>query len=359
MEPELLSYLSNAAIQLEKRRKGLTFLNTFYRFLVKPIAYLVGAATVVLFGIGIFLPPFLIWAFVGLVGYFLLKSVPDPATVYLHHIKDKILPEIFEHLDSNYTYDPYGLNSDVLKESGIFNKSFFKNHSYIHGEDLVSGMIDQVAVHFNEIKFYRKDINFVKTFFSFLATIVLIPIAIIAQIISQFSGGGADSSDIDIPFFEVIRDEVRFYKGLFMFADFHKEFEGEVVLMPKKLAAKSDQFSSHLINAPKNEIQIEDVELQKMYRIISTNSQLAYYVLSPSLLKALLEIITIEKIAPILVFKHGKMYMTFPWDKDYFSVDLKDKVNGAEYFTRYINEIKSFEQIIKHFSLDKRIWSKS
>ncbi len=246
----------------------------------------------------------------------------------------------------------------MLKESGIFNKWFFKNHSYIHGEDLVSGLVGQVAVHFNEIKFYRQDINFVKTFFSFLATILLIPIATIGQIISQISGGDS-SSDIDIPFFEVIREEVRFYKGLFMFADFNKEFEGEVVLMPKKLAAKSDQFSSHLIHAPKNEIQIEDVELQKMYRIISTNSQLAYYVLSPSLLKALLDIITIEKIAPILVFKQGKMYMTFPWDKDYFSVSLKDKVNGAEYFTRYINEIKSFEQIIKHFALDQRIWSKS
>ncbi len=361
IDNETRLFLRETAIKLEKERNKLKSLNTLYNVFVRPLIFFTNVVTMIVLFFGLIFPPMLLWLLLSLGVYYGLKSINKPHILYVNHVKNKILPDIFKKINPNFKYDPYGFDIDVLKMSGIFTKSFFNNHTYIEGEDLVSGTIDGVKILFNEIKFYRKQVNYWKTFWSFVLTIVLIPIYIISSIINSFQGDDGNRDDFSnsesgsgIPFFDVIREEKNFYKGLFMYADFHKNFSGQVFMFPRKMDSMSDKLQGTNFK----EIKIENIELDKVYKIYCTNEQMGYYVLSPTIIEAIQDIINIEKVFPVITFISGKMFMTIPWDKDYFSVNLNDKVISGKYFMKYINEINSFHKIIKHFSLDQRIWTK-
>lgn len=354
MNPTLEETLTEAGKKLESKRKKLNFWNKPYRFFIRPLSFLVGVGFSVGVVVGFFLPPILLWVLGLLIVFIGLNSINNPSELYDFHIREKLLPEIFKKINPDYHYEPYGFDADALKNSGIFNKSFFSNHTFITGEDLVKGKIDDVSVQFNEVRFYKKKVNIDRTIWGFILTIVLLPFVIIINIIALFT----DGVSVEIPFFGIVRDEVGYYKGLFMQADFHKHFSGEVYMIPKKMTGLRDKISTAIIEPHLEKFNVENDQIQELYSLLCSNKQMAYYILSPKIIEAIQEIINVEKVTPVATFKRGKMYMTIPWEKDYFSVNLKEKVIGKEYFTKYINEIESFQKIIQHFNLDQRIWSK-
>ncbi|MGB1033350.1 MAG: DUF3137 domain-containing protein, partial [Flavobacteriales bacterium] len=219
--------------------------------------------------------------------------------------------------------------------------------------DLVTGVINEVKVSFNEVKFYSYPINWGKSIGRILLIIILLPLIIYMVLTSEDDVGSDDGGST---FF--VRDEVNFYKGLFLHADFNKEFKGKVVVFPKALTGFGDKFSDLSPRKDMGAIRLENATLDEKYSVFASDEQLAYYVLSPSFIQSLFEIYSNENALPIVTFVDGQMYMTIPWEKDYFSVKLKTKVTGPEYFTKYINEINSFQKIVEHMKLDRRIWTK-
>lgn len=220
---------------------------------------------------------------------------------------------------------------------------------------MVKVVIHEVKVSFNEVKFYSYPINWLKTIGRILLIIILLPIIIYLAIMnSEGDDGGSD--DGGSTFF--VRDENNFYKGLFLHAEFNKDFKGKVVFIPKSLTGFRDKFSQYTDNSNLSPIRFENALIDEKYTVHASNEQLAYYLLSPAFIEGIFEIYSNEKVLPLVTFRDGEMFMTIPWDKDYFNVRLKDKVTGPEYFTKYINEIKSFQKIVEHMNLDRRIWGK-
>ena len=129
-------------------------------------------------------------------------------------------------------------------------------------------------------------------------------------------------------------------------------------MIPKKLERNKDRFNDAVFGTKFKKIEVEHPKIQENYTIFCTNQQMAFYVLSPKLIDAIFEIFQKESVLPMLSFSNGKMFVTIPWKRNYFSVNIRTKINGASYFSQYINEIQSFEKIIHHFKLNDRIWSK-
>jgi len=126
-------------------------------------------------------------------------------------------------------------------------------------------------------------------------------------------------------------------------------------MVPKKLDQFQDKFTDKFFRKKHAQITAENPIINDRYKIFSSNEQIGYYVLPPSILGAISEIIEQEKASPVISFINGKMFMTIPWEKDYFSVNINTPVKDVTYFTKYINEINSFKQIIGHFRLNERI----
>ena len=242
-----------------------------------------------------------------------------------------------------------------LNKAEYLLAGYFPEQSTLKEKTLVKVVIHEVKVSFNEVKFYSYPINWLKTIGRILLIIILLPIIIYLAIMnSEGDDGGSD--DGGSTFF--VRDENNFYKGLFLHAEFNKDFKGKVVFIPKSLTGFRDKFSQYTDNSNLSPIRFENALIDEKYTVHASNEQLAYYLLSPAFIEGIFEIYSNEKVLPLVTFRDGEMFMTIPWDKDYFNVRLKDKVTGPEYFTKYINEIKSFQKIVEHMNLDRRIWGK-
>ena len=354
MRAELNQWLAEAAKKLELRRKRGRSMHVLYMFTVWLISRLAGITAVVCGAIGLFLPPFILWAVIAGAVWFGLGFVPKPKERYIKHVKQDIIPKIFEKFFPHLKYDPEGANFESIKKSGLFSSKLFASHTRFYGEDLVEGSVKEVDVLFQEVYFYKREINWIKTIRNVFLFIIFLPFLIYLWIESE----GDDLSDSESDDGILVREEINFYKGLYLQADFHKDFKGFVAMFPKALSKRGDRFGAFAKGDGMEPIRIENAELDATYQVWASDPQLGFYVLSPQLIESIAKIKSSENAMPILLLKDGMLYMTIPWDKDYFSVSLKQKIKGPEYFSKYLNEINSFQMIIEHLDLDKRIWSK-
>lgn len=350
MDDQLKSFLNEKAEYLEKERIKAVKKNYFYK-IVKPLSKILKAVIIILLVINIIIPVLVpITIALGVI-YFLFYFINDPKEVFEATLKEDILPKIFSYINTTYKYSSFGYNKKTLADSEIISKGFFANTVIIEGEDYVKGQIDNIDVEFVEIKFYRNETNYTKTAGGCLLSLILLPVEVFKNIFH----GDTQSDDI---FPGVVQDTNVFFSGLFMHADFHKDFSGKVVMLPKKNDRKIDQL--YEILDPKNltKINIENPHINDNYNIYTSDIQTGYYVLSQNLIDRIRIISEKENALPIVSFINGKMYFIIPWNKNFFRFNLNTKIENESFFLPYINEINYFEKIVKELNLDTRIWTK-
>lgn len=352
MNSELITFLEEEAKELEKNRKKALRKHYLYIPLdiLRSLSFIAFAGLAI---VGFFAP--LLW--IPLIGTLVLAFLLTVIIRYpLEELSDQIykvvLPRVFKKINSSFEYKRYGFNRGLLEDSGFLTKRLFSKSISIYGEDDIKGTIEGVNVEFFEVRFYKEIIRYWLTLGGCLLTLVLIPILIFLAI---FKGVPFD----EIPFFGIIKKSKKYLSGLFMYADFHKDFRGKVLMIPKKEDTAFDRIYEVFDAKEFTEISVENSYVNDNYNIYVTNVQLGYYVLSQSFIDSIYKMSTEENAMPIISLKNGKMYFLIPWEKDYFEIkSFSRKIIGADYFLKHIKEIDSFEKIIKDFNLDTRIWSK-
>lgn len=354
------NWLQEKAVSLEKSRKSFNRKNTTYKGLrttTKILKLVSFVASVVAAILMIFLPPVGFGIAVAVVAlYFLItkmESAKSPQQQFVKKLKHEIIPQIFEKVNPKLTYLPEGFNKVAVEQSGILNQIFFAKTIDIYGEDHAKGKIDNVEIEFFELKFFKNEVNYGKSGLGCLANIFLIPAQFIGQLMNGESYGVYDLADMRVV------DANVFYSGMFLYADFHKKFTGEVLMIPKQQERLEDKLFKLLVPNHLQKIMIENSTIQANYNTYASEEQLGYYVLSTNLIDRVEQLSAAENALPILSFKNGKLYMMIPWSKDYFSADLKQPIEGSAYFNGFFEQVESFEKIVKHLNLDTRIWSKT
>lgn len=350
IDEKLRTFLKERAFYLEKQRIKAIRYNHLFK-IVKPLRKILKFVLITLVIINLIIPILIpLTVIVGII-YFLLWFVNDPKEVFESTLKEDVLPSLFKHINETYNYSAYGYNQNSLQNSEILSKGYFINTVEIEGEDYVSGKIENIEVEFFEIKFYKEKINYVKTARGCLLALVLLPVFII---ISFFD----DDNQLDEIFDGPVKDTNVFFSGFFMLADFHKEFNGKIMMIPKNKDRIKDKFNELL--EPKNltKLTVENAYINDNYNIYASNIQTGFYVLSQNLIDKIHTLAEKENTLPIISFINGKMYFIIPWNKNFFKVNLLQKIEDENYFLTYIQEINEFEKIVKDLNLDTRIWSK-
>ena len=350
---ELNEFLRKKASSVERMRLSFRLLQFLYNIILLPIQLIAFVGIGVFLVIGIIIPVFWFWGLLCLIVYYAIKAINKPRQVYESRIKNKIIPTIFEKTDPNLKYYPYHINYETIKKSGLFNKSFFSTFISLTGDDLIQGKVDGVDVEFGEICFKKEYINWFKTIMLFVFSIIVIPIMIIMIL---FRGGNIDLGELSI---DVVREIKIFYQGMYMSADFHKHFSGQVLLMPKNLENINDKLDDYFFGTTFKKITVENPLINQAYNVLGTNEQTAFYVLSPAIIQAIEHLHQQEKKWPVVSFQNGTIFLTVPNSRNYFAANLKKKVKDETYFTRYIDELHSLKKMVKDFNLDTRIWTKS
>ncbi len=151
------------------------------------------------------------------------------------------------------------------------------------------------------------------------------------------------------------------FKGLFFMADFNKHFNATTLVLPDQAQAALGWLGQKLqgmnFSRPGSLVKLEDPEFEKYFVVYSTDQVEARYILSPSLMRRLLDY-RLRINRPI--------HLAFIADHVFLAVDLGHNLLEPKLFSPLnfdacyasFTDLHSILLIIEELNLNLRIWSK-
>lgn len=263
------------------------------------------------------------WAIVGLVIaagiYAITRSISGSR--YKTEFKQKVLPAIIKSINPGLGYNPH----DYISREEFYNSKIFQQRADRYkGEDYFVGLVGQTHVEFSELHAQEKHTTKTKN--------------------------GTQTT------------YVTFFKGLFMIADFHKDFKGHTIVLPDVAEKAFGGWLGKKLqswNVTRDDlIYLEDPEFEKEFVVYGDDQVEARYILSTSMMRRILELKNKFDCGIYLSFLHSKVYIAIYSNKDMLEPRLSQSLLEADALKRFYDEINICLDIVEQLNLNTRIWSK-
>lgn len=230
--------------------------------------------------------------------------------------KEKIVKAFFSKFYPDWEYFP---NKGIsLKE---FNNAYIFPERYtdFYSDDMVVGKVDKTNFVCSEVllEYVREDAN----------------------------GEGLDST-------------ITVFNGIFLIADFNKHLKAKTVLKPISYGrGKLPLFESFFLE--RNIIQLEDPVFNRNFRVFSTSQQEARYILTPNMMKILVDLKSKLNKRVHIGFHSDKVFFGIDYDRKLFSTHLllSDHFD-LDMIKDFISIFEVNKQLINELDLNTRIWTK-
>lgn len=249
--------------------------------------------------------------------FIFFQSTKSIKSKFVSYYKNEVILKIVKFIDEGLSYSP---NDYISFEE--YNKIdlFKKPVNRYFGDDVISGKIDKTYIKFSEIH---------------------------AQYITK-DNDNKDKVD-------------KIFDGIFVVADFNKNFKGKTYVLPDK---DNKTYSNFLIfgEQKKNRfgelVKLENVEFEKYFAVFSDDQIEARYILSTSLMQRILQykFKTLKDIR--LGFAFSNVYIAIPFKQLLFEPSLFGKIVSFEKVAEYFEIISLTVSIVDDLNLNTRIWTK-
>lgn len=262
----------------------------------------------------VFLPLILGGVGIGIAFYFSSNG-------YKRDFKNEVVRSVIEAYREGIRYDPVGYVSEgSFRESGLFTKGIDR----YRGEDYVTGTVDKTEFSFSEIH-------------------------------AEYKTTTRDSKGRRSTQWHTI------FKGVFFIADFHKEFRTKTVVLPDT-AEKMFGFLGQKLQSMNflrgSLIKLEDAEFEREFCVYGDDQVEARYILSPSLMRRILELKQTFGSKIYVAFVNSKVFVGISCSRDRFEPRLFREVNDLSLIREYIADLEMIVGIVEALNLNTRIWSK-
>lgn len=232
--------------------------------------------------------------------------------VYYTRFKKEIIEGIVKFCEPGFKYEMHGYILESEYKESLLDRMRDNQENLIYkGDDLVSGKIGKTDIRFSEIHIWGGD-------------------------------------------FEP-------YHALFFEAVFHKDFVGEILILPDAAENFLGRYGRALQKLRFHDIslqQMEDPRFEREFAVYSNFTNSLRYVLTPSLMEQIVAIKRMNKHKLGLSFIRGKMYILLETkDKSFEPKALKKGVD-KETLRNYYEEIMFFINVVENLNLNTRIWTK-
>jgi len=283
---------------------------------------------------------------------FIIRKWPrkkfKPDTVLQKELKTQILPLLTQEIYPDATFEAdKKVSQDHLREADFFELGFFDNQQFLSGEDLIKGSVEGVDFEFSEIT------NFVDSLHKGKFGCLLFFFILIDEI---FNIDMTDTVALNVIPDSIFSKTKQNFRGFFLYADFHKDFKGEVIIKKREASILDTILSdtSQLI-----EIIPENKKIHDYYKILATDQQLGFYVLSPVVMEAIEQISKQYNTSLQIKIKDGKLFMILPLNHNFFETyQIKNNQYIPNTKQDIIKELKTVHNLIQTLNLDTRIWTK-
>lgn len=137
------------------------------------------------------------------------------------------------------------------------------------------------------------------------------------------------------------------FKGLFFVGDFNKAFQGYTLVIPH----------DHLLQWGEP-VSLEDPEFAELFSVRSDDQVFARYVLSPALMRRMVEYRRKVEHRVFFSFRDGMLYVAVETSHDMFEPDLTKPLDVAQ-CVRLFEDTYDILGIVEELNLNTRIWNKA
>ena len=162
------------------------------------------------------------------------------------------------------------------------------------------------------------------------------------------------------------RERHTIFRGLFVIADFNKNFQGMTLLYPdtaEKMLGRFGQtlqsLTGKIAGGGRELVKLEDPEFEKEFVVYSHDQVEARYLLSTALMRRLLELRRRAGTSFYASFLAGKIYLAIPSFVDYFEPPSLSTPLTLESLQPCIDQMQFIFGLVNDLDLNTRIWSKA
>lgn len=239
---------------------------------------------------------------------------------YRKTFKSDVVAELVKLInpDWQYLYD-YCMSQESYQQSGLFPQRYDR----YEGDDFVTGKIEKTDFQFSELHTQYKQVTY-------------------------GSKGQRQEHWVTI------------FKGLFMHADFNKNFSGITYVLPDTAEKLFGSFGQTLqkLSGRGQLVQLENPEFEKLFVVYSSDQVESRYILTPTIMEAMVKLYNRF---------NGDIYFSFVGSRVYFANSISTELFEPNIFRSGVNysDVKEmfdlFEMItvlVQELNLNIRIWTK-
>lgn len=239
---------------------------------------------------------------------------------YTKEFKQEVVNKIVRLINPDFIYKPKEHISKALySQSGIFPE----NPDRCKGDDLITGVVEETPFQFSELKTEEKH-----------------------------ESGDTDSN--------TRTSYVTIFQGIFMVAEFNKHLAQRTFVVPQ-----NDRSTTNILGKEKKRayrfgemIKLENPMFEEIFSVYGTSQQEARYILTPTMMEAIVEIYQKYNLKMYFSFIGGNVHCAIPMIKNMFEPKIsKDGVKYEE-IEEMVMLFGLIETIITEMNLNTRIWAK-
>lgn len=229
-----------------------------------------------------------------------------------------VIEKLIKHIEPEMNYDPErGIPESVYKESGLFRADPDRYHS----EDLIHGMIGDTKLMLSEVHAEERHTS-------------------------------RDADGTTSTRWETI------FKGLFVVADFHKEFRSAVSVVPDVAERHFGWFGKKLQKLGRNLQKMESPEFEKMFVVRGVDAVETRYILTPAMQDRLVKLRQRVGGELRVVFRDSHVWLAIPNNENWFEGDVHRPAGDRNQMAKLMSELRCCFQIVEELDLNTRIWTK-
>lgn len=257
--------------------------------------------------------------FIGIIGVIVFIAMGYSNFKKYHtNFKNNVVRKIVEAINPKFAYDP---NRHISIDSFVQSRMFTQQADRYSGDDYVTGQIELTDFEFSEFKAEYKT--------------------------------------------ETVQDGKRrtqwhtIFNGIFFHAEFNKHIESETFIEPDTSERLLGKFGQKLQFSSKGKlVKLENQQFEKLFAVYSTNQTEARYILTPTMMEAMVNIQTKIGKKLYVSFVGNRVYCGVCFNKSLFEPRvLQSGVRFADAEFMY-NIFSLIELLIHQMNLNTRIWTK-
>lgn len=247
-----------------------------------------------------------------LIGSFLYKYIRRD---YKKEFKEEVIKPLIKAIDSNLNYSA---NLHIDKNTFIRSK-LFSSPDKFSGNDFIIGNIDSTAIQFSDVHAQRR---------------------------YKDSKGRTKYSTI--------------FQGLFIVADFNKNFFGDTVVLPDLAQSSFGNLIGSWLqskNSSRDElVKMDSIEFEKEFVVYSTDQIESRYILTQSFMERILNFKRKVKHDIYISFTQNHLHMAIDYKKDLFEPTMFFSLLDEKVTNEYIEALILATNIVEELKLNTKIW---